>query len=118
VIHHQAMATALETLMNIANVAESAVPMLSLTAYIPQWRTLLRTRDSRSISMASWGIWAVSYLIATFYASMLLLVTGRGWPLVITTAVGLCFVLFTMLLIWWTRQSEGGRPGPSQPARD
>jgi uncharacterized protein with PQ loop repeat len=109
--HHQAMAPALETLMTIANVAESTVPILSLAAYIPQWRTLLRTRDSRSISMVSWGIWAVSYLIATFYASVLLLVTGRGWPLVITTAVGLCFVLFTMLLIWRTRQSGGGHQG-------
>lgn len=112
------MPATLDTLMRIANVAESAVPLLSLAAYIPQWRTLLRTRDSRSISMASWGIWAVSYLIATFYSCVLLLVTGRGWPLVITTAVGLCFVLFTMLLVWRMRQPGGDHSGPSSPSRE
>jgi hypothetical protein len=38
----------LETLMWIAGAAESAVPVLSLAAYIPQWRLLMRTRDSSS----------------------------------------------------------------------
>jgi hypothetical protein len=68
--------------------------------------------------MASWGIWAISYLIATFYSSVLLLVTGRGGPLVITTAVGLFFVLFTMFLVWRMRQPAGGGPGPNPPSRD
>ena len=98
------MTQQMENLMWLAGVAESAVPVLSLAAYIPQWRVLMRSRDSSSISMISWGIWAVSYVIATFYSSMLLLTTGRGMPLVITTALGLCFVLFTMLLVWHLRR--------------
>lgn len=101
----------LETLMWVAGVAESAVPVLSLAAYIPQWRMLMRTRDSSSISLMSWGIWAVSYVIATFYSTILLLVTGRGLPMVITTALGLCFVLFTMLLVWRTRPPAAADAG-------
>jgi len=97
------MSDSLETLMWIAGAAESAVPVLSLAAYIPQWRMLMRSRDSSSISLMSWGIWAVSYAIATFYSTMLLLVTGRGLPMVIATGLGLCFVLFTMLLVWRLR---------------
>ena len=98
------MTQQLESLLWVAGVAESSVPVLSLAAYVPQWRMLMRSRDSSSISMTSWGIWAVSYVIATFYSSVLLLSTGRGWPLVITTALGLCFVLFTMLLVWRLRR--------------
>ncbi|NQX01401.1 hypothetical protein HQ447_12145 [bacterium] len=50
------MTQQLENLMWIAGVAKSAVPVLSLAAYIPQWRVLMRSRDSSSISMTSWGI--------------------------------------------------------------
>jgi len=98
------MNPSLEVWLRIAGAAESAVPVLSLAAYVPQWRVLMRSRDSSSISLMSWGIWAVSYFIATFYSTMLLLVTGRGLPMVITTALGLCFVLFTMLLVWRLRR--------------
>lgn len=94
------MHSRLDLWMNIANAAQSVVPLISLIAYIPQWRRLLRTRNSHSISLASWATWAVSYTIAVFYSTTLLLVTGRGWPLVVTTTLGLCFVLFTMALVW------------------
>lgn len=89
-----------ETLMLVASTVESIVPLLSLTAYIPQWRKLLRTRSSGPMSMISWIIWALSYAIAVFYAIVLLSVTGRGWPLLATTFSGLLMVLYTMFLIW------------------
>lgn len=94
----------LETLLTVAGVAQSCVPICSLCAYVPQWRKLLKTRSSGSISLISWAIWACSYSIALFYSSTLLLVTGRGWPMVITTSLGLCFVLFTMVLVWRFRE--------------
>lgn len=83
-------------LLPAANVAESLVPLLSLIAYVPQWRHLLRTRDSSSISLVSWGIWALAYAISVFYASVLLAVTGKGVPLLLTTSCGLAFVLITL----------------------
>lgn len=101
------MATNLETWMKIANAAQSSVPILSLCAYVPQWRKLLQTRSSGSISLASWAIWFISYSIAVFYSSMLLLVTGRGVPLVATTSVGLTCVLLTMALVWRFRDRTG-----------
>lgn len=85
-----------QTLLPIANVAESLVPVISLIAYVPQWRHLLRTRDSRAISLASWWIWALAYAISVFYAAVLLAVTGRGVPLLIGTTFGLIFVLITI----------------------
>lgn len=51
-------------------------------------------------------LWACSYSIALTYSSTLLLVTGRGWPMVITTSLGLCFVMFTMVLVWRFRKRE------------
>jgi len=94
------MTNQLDSLMGIAGVLECCVPVLSLAAYIPQWRKLLVARNSESISLISWVIWAVAYVISVFYAVVLLQVTGFGWPLVATTALGLCFVLFTMVLVW------------------
>ncbi len=86
--------------MKIANAAQSCVPILSLCAYVPQWRKLLKTRSSGSISLISWAIWMTSYSIAVFYSTTLLLVTGRGAPLVFTTSVGLGCVMLTMGLVW------------------
>ncbi|MEX1048327.1 MAG: hypothetical protein WED15_02280 [Akkermansiaceae bacterium] len=97
------MSSNLETWMNVASAAQSMIPVLSLCAYIPQWRKLFITRNSGAISVASWAIWAVSYSIAVTYSVLLLKVTGRGVPLVATTTAGLCFVLFTMVLVWHFR---------------
>lgn len=100
------MASNLETLLTVAGAAQSCVPICSLCAYVPQWRKLLQTRSSGSISMVSWMIWACSYSIALTYSTILLLVTGRGLPMVITTSLGLCFVLFTLCLVWRFRKRE------------
>jgi uncharacterized protein with PQ loop repeat len=94
------MSSTLDTWLKIAGAAQSLIPIISLCAYVPQWRKLYQTRNSGAISLASWGLWAVSYSIAVFYSAMLLLVTGHGIPLVVTTTAGLCFVLFTMVLVW------------------
>ncbi len=90
------MFSAEHTLLPIANVAESLVPVISLIAYVPQWRHLLRTRDSSAISLTSWWIWALAYAISVFYAAVLLAVTGKGVPLLLGTSCGLLFVMITI----------------------
>jgi uncharacterized protein with PQ loop repeat len=85
--------------LETASAAQFLVPLLSLTAYIPQWRKLIRTGDSSSISLMSWCIWVLSYSIAVFYSVTLLVVTGHGLALVVTTVLGLCFVIFTVALV-------------------
>ncbi len=94
----------LETLMTVAGFLQSIVPLISLTAYVPQWVRLIRTKESRAISLVSWMIWAVCYGIGLFYSVVLLNVTGHGWPLVAATSLGLSFVLFTMVLVWRYRE--------------
>lgn len=90
----------LEFWLKVAGAAQSCVPLFSLCAYIPQWHKLLKTRSSGSISLVSWALWACSYSIAFSYSSLLLATTGRGWPMVSSTFLGLLFVLSTMLLVW------------------
>lgn len=94
------MSTSLEKWFAIAGTAQSCVPLLSLCAYVPQWRKLLKTRSSDSISLSSWVLWTGSYSIAVLYSSLLLRITGKGWPMVATSTLGLIFVVFTMVLVW------------------
>ena len=105
----------LETLMTVANVLQSIVPLISLTAYVPQWIRLMQKRESRAISLLSWCIWSVCYSIGIFYSTVLLNVTERGWAMVITTSLGLSFVLATMVLVWLFRDHRFGRPATSTP---
>lgn len=90
----------LENWLVWAGVAQTCVPIFSLCAYIPQWRKLLKLRDSGAISLGSWILWAFSYTTAVVYSALLVVVTGRGWPILLTAGVGLVSVLFTISLIW------------------
>ena len=82
-----------------ANVCQTAVPLLSLMAYIPQWGKLWRTRSSASISTRSWCVWTVSSAFSLFYAVTQLSLNGRGWALVLSSLLGLCFVVATLFLV-------------------
>lgn len=99
------MKPSLDVWLTVVGALQSCVPVVSLCAYIPQWRKLMKTRSSGSISITSWVLWAGAYSVGTTYSTLLLMATGKGWPLVITTAGGLGFVLFTLFLVWRYRNS-------------
>ena len=82
-----------------ATVLQAGVGVLSLLAYLPQWRTLWRSRSSADIALSSWAVWTLSSLIATFYALVQVLAHGRGWALVFSASSNLLFVLITLWLI-------------------
>ncbi|NLE68102.1 MAG: PQ-loop repeat-containing protein [Lentisphaerae bacterium] len=88
-----------ETIIAASNICQAAVPLISLLAYVPQWAKLLRTKSSASISMRSWCAWTVSGSFALFYAVTQLLLNGRGWALVLSSSLGLAFVLCTLFLV-------------------
>ena len=89
-----------EIVITSANIGQIAVPFIALSAYLPQWIKLARTRSSKDISLRSWCIWTVSSFLGLFYALVQLLLNGRGWPLVFSTAIALASVLFTVTLIF------------------
>ncbi|MCX7005643.1 MAG: PQ-loop repeat-containing protein [bacterium] len=82
-----------------ANICQATVPFISLLAYAPQWLKLWRTKSSTAISIRSWCAWSLSSAFALFYALTQLHMTGRGWALVMSTSLGLCFVLCTLWLV-------------------
>ena len=88
-----------ESVVAAANICQTMVPMISLLAYVPQWAKVLRTRSSASISVRSWCAWTISSAFALFYAVIQLLLNGRGWALVLSTSLGLAFVLCTLFLV-------------------
>lgn len=102
-----------EYVIHAANVCQIAVPFISLTAYLPQWLKLWRTKSSASISVRSWCAWSFSSAFALFYATVQLLLNGRGWALVISSFLGLIFVVSTLLLVVKFR---AGRAAPTAAA--
>ena len=88
-----------DAVVTSANVCQIAVPFIALSAYLPQWIKLCRTRASADISLRSWCLWTVSSLFALFYATVQLLLNGRGWPLIVSSVIGLGAILLTVFLI-------------------
>ena len=98
-----------EWLVNAAGVGQTATVLISLTAYVPQWAKLRRTRSSEDLSLRAWWLWALSYSLSAVYAVVQLLVNGHGWPLVISTSAGVLFVFITLALVLWYRARGRGR---------
>jgi uncharacterized protein with PQ loop repeat len=94
------MSTSIEV---IANLMQSSIPVLSFTAYVPQWLRLIKTKTSGSISLHSWFIWGISACFGTFYAAVQLDITGRGWPLLISCIATLIMISFTISMIIYYR---------------
>jgi uncharacterized protein with PQ loop repeat len=86
-------------LEKIADAMQMSIPLLSLTAYIPQWVKLCKTQSSGDISLHSWSIWIISGLFAFFYAVVHFFSTGSGWPLIISSTANLIFVSLTVTLV-------------------
>jgi uncharacterized protein with PQ loop repeat len=97
-----------ETVVTVASVLQSSIPILSLSAYIPQWRKLMRTKSSKDISLRAWLLWSLTSSFATFYAIVQYQVNGRGLPLVFSTAASLVFILATVYFILLHRGSRSG----------
>ena len=102
-----------ESVVAAADICQSVVPVISLMAYLPQWRKLVRTKSSAAISLRSWAVWCVSSSFAVFYAVVQLMLNGRGWALVASSSLGFTFVVATLAL------SVHYRPRPvAVPTRD
>ncbi|MBM5570583.1 MULTISPECIES: PQ-loop domain-containing transporter [Deefgea] len=93
-----------------ASYLQFCVGLLSLLAYIPQWKLMYSTKSSRNVSLGSWAIWSISSLIATFYALVQVVANGRGWALVFSASSNLLFVIVTLCLIAKYRTPKSPAP--------
>jgi len=91
-----------------ASFLQGSIPLLSLSAYLPQWKKIVETKSSRDISLRAWLLWSVSAAIAVFYAVAQYQTTGQGTALVFSSTVNLIFVIITVyLLVIYRRQAAG-----------
>jgi uncharacterized protein with PQ loop repeat len=90
-----------------ADLLQSCVPVLSLTAYVPQWLRLVKNKSSTDMSLRAWILWSVSSSFALFYAVVQYQVTDRGLALVFSSTAALAFILATIFLIFRYRSFAG-----------
>ena len=97
-----------DSVIIMANLCQIATTFISLSAYLPQWIKLIKTKSSAGIALHSWCIWIVAASFTIFYAIVQFLLNGRGWPLIISTIASLCCILFTIFLVvkFRTRKAE------------
>ena len=93
----------------VANFLQGCVPLLSLVAYLPQWKKIIANRSSKDISLTSWLVWLVSSAIAIFYAVIQYQVMGKGTALVFSSIIVLIFVFITVCLIAFYRKGDRSR---------
>jgi uncharacterized protein with PQ loop repeat len=86
-------------LINVANLMQTSVPLLSLFAYVPQWKKLMGTRSSNDISLSTWLIFVTSALFQAIYALVQWQINSQSWPLLVSTISTLLCVIFTVGLI-------------------
>jgi uncharacterized protein with PQ loop repeat len=95
-----------EIIVTAASALQSCIPLVTLSAYVPQWRRLVTTKSSNDISISAWLLWSVTGSFSCFYAIVQYLVTGKGLPLVFSTATSLVFILATVYLILSYRSNQ------------
>jgi uncharacterized protein with PQ loop repeat len=88
-----------DSVIIMANICQIATTFISLSAYLPQWIKLIRTKSSGDISLRSWCLWIIAASFALFYAIVQFLLNGRGWPLIISALASLCCIIFTIFLV-------------------
>ena len=88
-----------DSVVAAANFLQGSIPLLSLSAYLPQWKKIAVTKSSKDISLRSWLLWSVSAAIAVFYAVTQYQTTGHGVALVFSTTVNFIFVIVTVYLL-------------------
>lgn len=92
-----------QTLINVANLCQAVVMPICLSAYVPQWITLLRNRSSEDISLKAEMLWAGGSLLSVFYALVQVLEFGTGYALLFSSLVNLLCLSVTIVLICYYR---------------
>ena len=93
----------------VANFLQGCVPLLSLVAYLPQWRKIIANKSSKDISLTSWLVWLLSSAIAIFYAVIQYKITGKGTALIFFSVLVLAFAFITACLIALYRKNDRSR---------
>jgi uncharacterized protein with PQ loop repeat len=88
-----------EVVVDAANVLQSSIPLLSLSAYFPQWRKIVLTKSSRDISLRAWVVWTLTASFSCFYSIVQYLLNGRGVALIFSTSTSCGFIVITVYLI-------------------
>jgi uncharacterized protein with PQ loop repeat len=98
-----------EKIVIVANFLQGCSPLLSLFAYLPQWKKIVANKSSKDISLTSWLVWLLSSAIAIFYAVIQYQVTGKGTALIFSSVLVLVFVFITVCLIAFYRKDDRSR---------
>ncbi|MCB1676760.1 MAG: PQ-loop repeat-containing protein [Halioglobus sp.] len=88
-----------EQLALVANILQLSVIAISLLAFVPQWRHILRSRSSEGLSHSTWYLWNLATIFGFVYALINYRITGWGMSLIVATGVNVIFRMITLSLV-------------------
>lgn len=89
-----------DVLLTSANLMQSSIVFITLSANIPQWITIHQKRSSENISLSSWVLWLVASFFALFYAIVSQIAYQSCMALIFSAAVSFACNLITISLIY------------------
>ncbi len=90
----------------IADLCETITIFISLGAYLPQWRMMIKNRSSQNHSIVAWLIWLFSGFLGLFYAIVQYINSPSSYVLVFSMSANMLFVLGTLLMVAYYRKFE------------
>ena len=89
-----------DVLLTSANLMQSSIVFITLTANIPQWITINQKQSSENISLSSWVLWLLASFFAFFYALVNQVAYQSCLALVLSSSVSFLCNLYTIYLIF------------------
>lgn len=96
----------IQVLLACANVMQSSIILITLTANVPQWLAIYKNKNSANISVSSWVMWLTASFFALFYAAVNQYTYQNCMSLLLTSAVSFSCNFYTIYLIQRYRNSS------------
>lgn len=89
----------IQVFLACANIMQSSIILITLTANVPQWLAIHKSKNSANLSVSSWVMWLTGSFFALFYAIVNQCAYQNSLSLLLTSAVSFLCNFYTIYLI-------------------
>ncbi len=84
---------------SFADFCQACTIFFTLSAYVPQWLVLLKTKSSEQVALGAWILWLISNSLTFTYAGIIIALEDTAYLLLISTGFNILCIATTIVLI-------------------